>query len=30
MMDIICNSTVQLASAIHAKNLSSEEVVNAY
>jgi amidase len=30
MLDIICNSTVQLASAIHAKNLSSEEVVNAY
>ncbi len=29
-MDIICSSTVQLASAIHAKNLSSEEVVSAY
>ena len=30
MMDIICNSAKKLASAIHAKDLSSEEVVNAY
>jgi amidase len=30
MMDIICDSTIQLASAIRAKNVSSEEVVSAY
>ena len=30
MMDIICNSTIQLASAIRTKNVSSEEIVSAY